>query len=97
MIGEQEDMLKALKNQIHLLMAKYTALKKDFGRLILENEELKESNSTQKERIEALEQQYTSARVASGVLVSEDDKEIARAEINRIVREIDNCIALLNR
>lgn len=97
MTSEQEDLLRNLKDQIHLLMSKYAALRKEFGNLILENEELNNKIEEQNKTIEVLQQQYSSAKVASGVLVSDEDKEVARSEINRIVREIDNCIALLNR
>ncbi len=97
MTGEQEDLVKSLKDRVHMLMAKYSALKKEYSQVILENENLQKQVSVHKNRIEVLEKQYNSAKMASGVLVNEEDKEMARAEINRIVREIDSCIALLNR
>lgn len=97
MTSEQEELLRNLKDQIHYLMSKYTALKKEFGNLILENEELKTKVSENNKTIEALQMQYSSAKVASGFLVNDENKEVARDEINRIVREIDSCIALLNR
>jgi len=97
MTGEQEELIKELKNRVHILMAKHSALKNDYSRLILENENLLEQVSDKKNRVEVLEEQYNSAKLASGVLVSEENKDVARIEINKIVREIDNCIALLNR
>lgn len=97
MTGEQEELIKALKDRVHMMLAKYSALKKDYSQLVLENENLFEQVSEQKNRVEALEQKYNSAKLASGVLVSEKDKEVARTEIDSIVREIDSCIALLNR
>lgn len=97
MTSEQEELVKVLKNQVHLIMEKHRALKKKYGQLILENDNLTNQIEEQNVKIEALQEQYSSARLASGVLVSEGDKEMARTEINRIVREIDSCIALLNR
>lgn len=97
MSSEQEDLLKMLRDQVHVLMSRYSELRKEFDNLILENEELRNRVTEQDKQIEGLQQQYSSAKMASGVLVGEQDKETARTEINRIVREIDNCIALLNR
>ena len=97
MIGEREDLIQELKNQVHLLMAKYSTLKKEYSQMLLENESLLERANEQKIEIETLEQQYSTAKMATGVLAKEVDVDVARTEINRIVREIDDCIALLNR
>jgi len=97
MTGEQEEVIQELKSQVHLLMAKYTALEEENGRIILENNNLQEQVSEQIIRIETLEQQYDTAKVATSVLASDIDSSEARVEINKIVREIDDCIALLNR
>ncbi len=97
MTGEQEEIVKALKNQVHLLMAKYSALKKQYLQIVQENQVLADQVSEKKIRIETLEQQYNTAKLATGVLAKDEDSKQARAEINRIVREIDDCIALLNR
>lgn len=97
MTGEQDELLRELKNQVHLLMTQYTALKKANEQLRIEKEGLEEQVSVQKVKIETLEQQYNTAKMATSVLAKDIDKEEARAEINKIVREIDDCIALLNR
>ena len=97
MTGEQEDLIRRLKSQVHLLMAKYSALKNEFGTVIIENQDLREQVDEKKIRIERLEQQYNTAKVATGVLANDNDNQEAKAEINKIVREIDDCIALLTR
>ncbi len=86
-----------MKNQVHMLMAKYTALRKEFHLMIEENQVFADQVSEQKIKIETLEQQYNTAKLATGVLATENETKAARTEINRIVREIDDCIALLNR
>ena len=97
MIGEQEELIKRLKKQVHMVMANFSALKNDYSKLVLENANLQLQVSEQINQAEALEQKYSSAKMASGVLVNDEDKEVARTELNKMVREIDNCIALLNR
>ncbi len=97
MTGEQEELIRELKNHVHLLMSKYSALQIQYRQLVLEREGLQEQANDQISKIETLEQQYNTAKMATSVLAKDIDTNEARAEINRIVREIDDCIALLNR
>lgn len=97
MEGDQDNLVLNLYNRVRQLMEKYNALKEQFNLLNSENEKLKRRISEKETSIETIEQQYKSARIASGVVVQDDDREEARMQINRIVREIDDCIALLNR
>ncbi|MHC1573844.1 MAG: hypothetical protein ACXQTJ_05315, partial [Candidatus Syntropharchaeales archaeon] len=69
----------------------------EFGTVIQENQDLRDRIGEQKVKIETIEQQYSTAKIATGVLAKETDNDEARAEINKIVREIDDCIALLNK
>ncbi|MFO7616889.1 MAG: hypothetical protein R6V75_06530 [Bacteroidales bacterium] len=94
---EQEELTRQLTYKIRLLMAKYQGLRKEADDLVREKEELSNLVEKQKREISNLEQQYTTARLAKSILVPSEDREVARARIKRIVREIDECIALLNR
>ena len=97
MTFEQEEMIRQLKYRIRLLMARYQSLKHENESLVAEKKELITLVEKQKKDISNLEQQYTTARLAKSVLVPSEDREAAKAQINRIVREIDECIALLNK
>jgi hypothetical protein len=94
---EQEELIRQLKFRIRLMMAKYQALMKENESLVNDRNELLTLVEKQKKEISNLEQQYTTARLAKSVLVPSEDREVARAQIKRIVREIDECIALLNK
>lgn len=97
MTFEQEEMIRQLRYRIRLLMARYQSLKHENESLVAEKNELLTLVDKQKKEINQLEQQYTTARLAKSVLVPSEDRETAKAQINRIVREIDECIALLNK
>ena len=97
MTTEQEEFIRQLKFRIRLMMAKYQALMKENDGLVNDRNELLTLVEKQKKEISNLEQQYTTARLAKSVLVPSEDRETARAQIKRIVREIDECIALLNK
>lgn len=97
MTFEQEEMIRQLKYKVRLLMAKFQTLKKENEALVAERNELLTVIEKQKRDISNLEQQYTTAKLAKSVLIPSEDRETAKAQIKRIVREIDECIALLNR
>ncbi len=97
MTFEQEELIRQLKYKIVLLMAKFQSLKKENESLMAEKNELLTIVEKQKKEIDNLEQQYTTAKLARSVLIPSEDREAAKARIKRIVREIDECIALLNR
>jgi len=44
-----------------------------------------------------IEGKYNQQQLAKAVLASSGDNHDAKIKVNRIVREIDQCIALLNR
>lgn len=97
MAGDQERSIKDLIDKVHLLMEKYSSLKNQLAQLTRENEDLQGVVEKQKLKIDNIELQYKTAKIASNVLAPGEDKDEARGQINRIVREIDDCIALLNR
>jgi len=97
MTFEQEEMIRQLRYRIRLLMARYQSLKHENESLVAEKNELLTLVEKQKKDINTLDQQYTTAKLAKSVLVPSEDRETAKNQINRIVREIDECIALLNK
>jgi septal ring factor EnvC (AmiA/AmiB activator) len=97
MTFEQEEVVRQLRYRIRLLMARYQSLKHENESLVAEKSELLTLVEKQKKDINHLEMQYTTAKLAKSVLVPSEDRETAKAQINRIVREIDECIALLNK
>ncbi len=96
MAGEQEIIVQDLIDRVHILMERYSELREHNSQLSLENDDLNQKLREYKAKIENLEQRYETAKIATNVLGPIEDKEEARGQLNRIVREIDNCIALLN-
>lgn len=48
-------------------------------------------------QIRELEKKYTNIKLANALISDENQKSDAKNKVNKIVREIDKCIALLNR
>ena len=75
-----------------------------FNHLETEKTQLEEKILSLKQEIEMLEQEkselgqkHEQLKMASHILSGVDEKREARQKINKLVREIDKCIALLNK
>lgn len=87
------------------------ALAEKVGRLIEENERLVKENAVLsekrdrltvenrelKEKIAGLEKRIGVLELGNGLIGSSVDRKRAQARINQLMREIDRCIALMNR
>ena len=75
----------------------YEAQKNQNILLLNENEILNQKNQEKDKRIIVLENELMQLKIAKALIGSEEDSHEAKQKINRIVREIDKCIALLNK
>ena len=69
-----------------------------------ENEQLKKKSNELEERLKLddnrlidLEEKYNKLKISKALIASSNDVHDAKLKVNRMVREIDKCIALLNR
>ena len=97
MINDYQEIVKSLKGKINTVIELYEREKKSNEQLISENKKLNLEIINQNNKINNIENNYTKLKIAKTILSSSDDAHDAKIKINRIVREIDNCIALLNR
>ena len=86
-----------LKNKINKILSLYEKVKSENADLKKENDALLEDIKKKKHYIEDIEQKYENLKMARAMEISEGDSEEAKVKIKRIVREIDKCIALLNK
>ena len=61
------------------------------------NRELTAERDALKERIRALDAELARAQLAEGLAGGDGGREKARARVNRLMREVDKCIALLRQ
>ena len=97
MTPELENVIKNLKSKIEIF-------KNLHSKAIEENNQLKEEISGLSSEIEnkekenkQLEKKYESLKLAKVIATSSTDAHDAKIKLNRIVREIDKCISLLNK
>jgi predicted nuclease with TOPRIM domain len=97
MNAEQAEMLEGIKEKIQSIKIR---LKEHQGRnreLEERNEELQQMVQQKQSQISELEEKNQKLSLMKGLIADSDDARDAKVRINRIVREIDKCIALLNR
>jgi chromosome segregation ATPase len=89
--------LTLLNKKIEELFEKYNDLRTKNRDLIKENDTLKRYLQERDEKVKELEIKYERIKI-SGALMGEGESAVeAKQKINELVREIDRCVALLNR
>jgi len=86
-------MLDAIKQKIKQLIAAYETEKTECERLRTELEQMAKQNNAYKEQIIELERQIDNQKLA-GAFLNGDNVE-SKKKIDRLIREIDRCITLM--
>ena len=87
----------SLTEKVGKLIEQNVRLERECAELIKERDKTKSENRRLQEEMQRMEHRLSLLEMSSGM--SGDDKEVKRArqQINRLVREIDRCIALMNK
>ncbi len=95
---ETAALINDFKQQFDELVARYRQLKSENATLMAENAHLKQNIKDKDQEIIDNKKEYNTQQLANTFLAANGNShQEAKNTINKIVREIDNCIALLNR
>ena len=97
MSGRGYEELKLLNRKLDELLEKYKFLRTEYKNLMSVNEALKNRLQEREERIKELENKYETTRLSGALLGNEENAVEAKKKITELVREIDRCVALLNK
>lgn len=97
MTTTRNEIIETLKSNLKLVVFKLNQLKSDYVQVSNENKELLEKLKLKESEFSALELKYNTLKVAHSLNSSQGDVEEAKNKLNTLVREVDKCIALLNR
>jgi predicted nuclease with TOPRIM domain len=97
MSAEQTDIFEGIRQKIQSVKARLIEQQDENRLLKQQNEDLQKSVQQKQLVIEELEQENQKLSLVKVMVADGDDSQDARVQINRIVREIDKCITLLNR
>lgn len=94
---EQKDILITLKDKVKKLLSLYNNLKAENTELKKQIEDYNAQLKNKEAELDFLKNKLNKLKLAKSLVASTGDSHDAKIKINRIVREIDKCIALLNR
>jgi hypothetical protein len=94
---ETPQLIGGFKQKFEQFVGLYKKLKQENEELKNKNKELLFSVKVKEEEIKDLLEKLETNDLAKTFLASSHNQHDAKLKINKIVREIDNCIALLNR
>ena len=92
-----DSVVTRLKEKLSTLLDAYEKLEASNNELLREKEQLVALLRKKDEAMEQMERKTETLMVARTFAAGSDDAHDAKLKINRIVREIDKCIALLNK
>lgn len=98
MMSESESQIfNQLKDKISRVIELYDKEKDKNDLLLKENQDLKEKVKTAQQNLDDIQTKYNKLKIAKTIMASSTNLNDARLKVNRMVREIDRCIALLNK
>ena len=97
MLEKGYDELKILYGKIDELITRFNKVKSDYEELNSRNEILEAKLRERDARIKDLEVKNERFRLSGALLGEGENADEAKRKINELVREIDKCVALLNR
>jgi len=97
MSGQGYEELIVLKRKLDELFNRYDNLKTELANLKNGNDDLKIRLQEREDRIRELEIKYERVKLTGALLGEGENALEAKKKINELVREIDRCVALLNR
>jgi hypothetical protein len=96
-MSEQEQIIINLQQKARKIVSNYTELKEEHQKLQNEKIVLQQALKNKDAEIKVLQDKYNNLKLAKALIGDSDERYDAKAQITKIVRDIDKCIALLNR
>jgi len=93
----EDNMIFSLEGKIKRVIRFAEELKTHNGQLQQQVDKLSGQLSVKSQEMEVLESKYQSLKFAKTLISSPEDVRNVKLQVNRMVREIDKCIALLNK
>ena len=96
-MAEASKIVENLEVKINHLISSHKAAVSESNKLVDKNNELSELVSQQQNEIVQLKEKVKMVKLAKSIEGSGEDTSKLKLKINEIVREVDKCIAMLNK
>jgi len=93
-----KNLVENIEKKVSKLIQLYQSVQKEKEEILTENNKLESDLSDKDETIKRLEEKIKLLRITKSVSAQDNERnKESRQKINEYVREIDKCIALLNK
>lgn len=89
--------LTALEKRINRLMELHQISVESVNRLVQERDDLVRQNEALKQDIRQLQQEKEALRIVNAIPEQNEDRTEMKKRVKELMREVDECIALLNK
>lgn len=96
----KQQIVNSLAEKVSRVIAENSRLEQQQASLEADLKRLRSENRTLREKLDAMERRVALQSLGEGLTGGATDdaaRKRARAQVNRLMREIDRCIALMNR
>ena len=93
----ENNLLIDFKLKVKQIIAKHETLKQEKHQLLRKIGDLEQTISHHNQENRLLEKKYENLKLSKLFIASDDDHKDAKGRIQKLVREIDKCIAILNK
>jgi chromosome segregation ATPase len=93
---QAKDLVSRIKEQVLELLGRHQLLKSEYAELQTQNTELLVEIKNKKIEIDQLKEQIVKLKIARSLTDNKDSIEVKK-KIDALLREIDNCVGLLNQ
>lgn len=92
-----KSVIENIEARVRQLIGEHRRLEGLCGELTAERDALRRENRALEERIRELDGEVARMQLTEGLAGESGNRDKARARVNRLMREVDKCIALLER
>ncbi len=96
MTNKYDELINAFETKLRKLISEYESLREQNEQLKAALEREQEDSANAQQQFFEIRNNYYRLRVARNLGVTEEERVESKRRINKIVREIDKCLALLN-
>lgn len=89
-------LVRSLKDRIGRLFGEFVKVEQKNATFVEEVADLQNRIRTLEQQLDEITNKYANLKLAKGFESGVGDNRIVRQKINKLVREIDKCVALLN-
>lgn len=92
-----KEVITELEKSLEKLMEEHRTMATLCAKLTAERDALKAERQALEQRVKSLDKELQHEQLTRGLAGGKEDKQKARARVNRLMREVDKCIALLSK